>query len=148
MENYKIMYGERESHVKSYRVILHGPFDHDFGEIEVRGHFKNGDVFTLRRSAYDYSIVIESINYTPELFMLEEPSEWDEKADSQTRYVENDIVIYMENYSHMEEWMIIDFLETAYHRHYEQEYTLFDVVCDEFQINDKKVEGPFGRSEE
>jgi len=148
MEEYKIMYGKRESHVKSYRVILHGPFDHDLGEIEVRGHFKNGDVFTLRRFAYDYSIIIESINYTPELFMLEEPSEWDEKADSQVRYVENDVVVYTENYGHIEEWIIIDLLETAYHRHYEQEYTLFDVVCGEFQINDKRTKSPFGRNEE
>ena len=148
MEEYKIMYGEGESHVKSYRVILHGPFEQGLGEIEVRGNFTNGDVFTLRRSASDYSIVIESINYTPELFMLEEPSEWDEKADSQVRYVENDTLPNTRKFGIMEEWVIIDFLESAYHRHYEQEYTLFDVVCDEYQTNDKKVERPFRRDKE
>ena len=76
MEEYKIMYGERESHVKSYRVVEQGPFDPDFGQVEVFGYFKNNDVFILRRSAFGYSFVISSINYNPELWMIEEPPEW------------------------------------------------------------------------
>ena len=149
MEEYKIMYGERESHVKSYRVVEQGPFDHDFGQVEVFGYFKNNDVFILRRTAFDYSFVISSINYNPELWMIEEPPEWDTIVPKrETKYVEIDNMYYTPHYGTIDEWQIIEFAETAFHRHYEREYTLFDVVTDSYQINDEYVASPFRREEE
>ena len=147
MENYKIMYGERESHVKAYKVSLEDSIQDGFGYIEVRGYFDNGDIFTLSLSSEEMSITISE--YTgvidggnPEFFLLEKEREWDEISPHPLKYIEIQIMPYVEELYTLDEWVIVSHMEDAYHRHYNLNYTLFDQVCDEFQINDKKVETP------
>ena len=143
MENYKIMYGERESHVKAYKVSLEDSIQDGFGYVEVRGYLDNGDIFTLSLSSTDMSITISEYNgENPELFLLEKEREWDEISPYPLKYIEIQTMPYVEELYTLEEWVIVSQMEDAYHRHYNLNYTLFDQVCDEFQINDKKVETP------
>ena len=141
MEEYKIMYGERESHVKAYNVSLDDSIQGGLGYIEVRGYFDNGDIFTLSLSSTDMSITISEYDgENPELFLLEREKEWDEI--SPLKYIEIQNMPYVEELYTLEEWVIVSHMEDAYHRHYNLNYTLFDQVCDEFQINDEKVATP------
>ena len=143
MENYKIMYGERESHVKAYKVSLEDSIQGGFGYVEVRGYLDNGDIFTLSLSSTDMSITISEYNgENPELFLLEKEREWDEISPYPLKYIEIQVMPYIEELYTLEEWVIVSHMEDAYHRHYNLNYTLFDQVCDEFQINDEKVETP------
>ena len=143
MENYKIMYGERESHVKAYKVSLEDSIQGGFGYIEVRGYLDNGDIFTLSLSSTDMSITISEYNgENPELFLLEKEREWDEISPHTLKYIEIQVMPYVEELYTLDEWVIVSHMEDAYHRHYNLNYTLFDQVCDEFQINDEKVETP------
>ena len=143
MENYKIMYGERESHVKAYKVSLEDSIQGGFGYVEVRGYLDNGDIFTLSLSSTDMSITISEYNgENPELFLLEKEKEWDEISPHPLKYIEIQVMPYIEELYTLEEWVIVSHMEDAYHRHYNLNYTLFDQVCDEFQINDEKVETP------
>ena len=143
MENYKIMYGERESHVKAYKVSLEDSIQGGFGYIEVRGYLDNGDIFTLSLSSTDMSITIsEYTGENPELFLLEKEKEWDEISPYPLKYIEIQNMPYVEELYTLDEWVIVSHMEDAYHRHYNLNYTLFDRVCDEFQINDEKVETP------
>ena len=143
MENYKIMYGERESHVKAYKVSLEDSIQGGFGYVEVRGYLDNGDIFTLSLSSTDMSITISEYNgENPELFLLEKEREWDEISPHPLKYIEIQVMPYIEELYTLEEWVIVSHMEDAYHRHYNLNYTLFDQVCDEFQINDEKVETP------
>ena len=143
MENYKIMYGERESHVKAYKVSLEDSIQGGFGYIEVRGYFDNGNIFTLSLSSTDMSITISEYDgENPELFLLEKEKEWDEISPYPLKYIEIQNMPYVEELYTLDEWVIVSHMEDAYHRHYNLNYTLFDQVCDEFQINDKKVETP------
>lgn len=143
MENYKIMYGERESHVKAYKVSLEDSIQGGFGYVEVRGYLDNGDIFTLSLSSTDMSITISEYNgENPELFLLEKEREWDEISPYPLKYIEIQTMPYVEELYTLEEWVIVSQMEDAYHRHYNLNYTLFDQVCDEFQINDEKVESP------
>tara|TARA_Y100000004_G_C8864452_1_gene390489 strand:+ start:27 stop:500 length:474 start_codon:yes stop_codon:yes gene_type:complete len=143
MENYKIMYGERESHVKAYKVSLEDSIQGGFGYVEVRGYLDNGDIFTLSLSSTDMSITISEYNgENPELFLLEKEREWDEISPHPLKYIEIQVMPYVEELYTLEEWVIVSHMEDAYHRHYNLNYTLFDRVCDEFQIDNKKVETP------
>tara|TARA_A100001201_G_scaffold133658_1_gene120886 strand:- start:115 stop:588 length:474 start_codon:yes stop_codon:yes gene_type:complete len=143
MENYKIMYGERESHVKAYKVSLEDSIQGGFGYVEVRGYLDNGDIFTLSLSSTDMSITISEYNgENPELFLLEKEKEWDEISPHPLKYIEIQVMPYVEELYTLEEWVIVSHMEDAYHRHYNLNYTLFDRVCDEFQIDNKKVETP------
>ena len=143
MEEYKIMYGERESHVKAYKVSLEDSIQGGFGYVEVRGYLDNGDIFTLSLSSTDMSITISEYNgENPELFLLEKEKEWDEISPHQLKYIEIQTMPYVEELYTLEEWVIVSHMEDAYHRHYNLNYTLFDRVCDEFQIDNKKVETP------
>ena len=143
MEEYKIMYGERESHVKAYKVSLEDSIQGGFGYVEVRGYLDNGDIFTLSLSSTDMSITISEYNgENPELFLLEKEKEWDEISPHPLKYIEIQVMPYIEELYTLEEWVIVSHVEDAYHRHYNLNYTLFDQVCDEFQINDEKVETP------
>ena len=143
MEEYKIMYGERESHVKAYKVSLEDSIQGGFGYVEVRGYLDNGDIFTLSLSSTDMSITISEYNgENPELFLLEKEKEWDEISPHPLKYIEIQVMPYIEELYTLEEWVIVSHMEDAYHRHYNLNYTLFDQVCDEFQINDEKVETP------
>ena len=143
MENYKIMYGERESHVKAYKVSLEDSIQGGFGYVEVRGYLDNGDIFTLSLSSTDMSITISEYNgENPELFLLEKEREWDEISPHPLKYIEIQVMPYIEELYTLDEWVIVSHMEDAYHRHYNLNYTLFDQVCDEFQIDNKKVETP------
>ena len=139
MENYKIMYGERESHVKAYKVSLEDSIQGGFGYIEVRGYLDNGDIFTLSLSSTDMSITISEYNgENPELFLLEKEREWDEISPHPLKYIEIQVMPYVEELYTLDEWVIVSHMEDAYHRHYNLNYTLFDQVCDEFQIDNKR----------
>ena len=143
MEEYKIMYGERESHVKAYKVSLEDSIQGGFGYVEVRGYLDNGDIFTLSLSSTDMSITISEYNgENPELFLLEKEREWDEISPHPLKYIEIQVMPYVEELYTLDEWVIVSHMEDAYHRHYNLNYTLFDRVCDEFQINNEKVETP------
>ena len=144
MENYKIMYGERESHVKAYKVSLEHSIQNGFGYIEVRGYFDNGDVFELSLQSTELSITIKEYSggANPEFFLLEKEKEWDEVSPHPLKYISIEPMYYIEELYTLDEWVIVSHMEDAYHRHYNLNYTLFDQVCDEFQINDEKVETP------
>jgi len=147
MEEYTIMYGERKSHVKAYKVSLEDSIQNGFGYIEVRGYFDNGDIFTLSLSSTDMSITISEYDgENPEFFLLEKEEEWDEISPHPLKYISIEPMGYNEFVNTLEEWVIVSQMEDAYHRHYNLNYTLFDCVCDEFQINDEKVETPYIRA--
>jgi hypothetical protein len=147
MEEYTIMYGERKSHVKAYKVSLENSIENGFGYIDVRGYFDNGDIFTLSLSSTDMSITISEYDgENPELFLLEKEEEWDLISPHPLKYIEIQIMPYVEELYTLDEWVIVSHMEDAYHRHYNLDYTLFDQVSDEFQINDEKVETPNTRA--
>ncbi len=143
MEEYKIMYGGRESHVKAYRVLPENSIQDGFGHIEVRGYFDNGDIFTLSLTSTEMSITISEYNgENTEFFLLEKEEEWDEISSHSLKYISIEPMGYNEFLNTLEEWVIVSQMEDAYHRYYNLNYTLFDQVCDEFQINDEKVVTP------
>ncbi len=147
MEEYTIMYGERKSHVKAYKVSLENSIENGFGYIDVRGYFDNGDIFTLSLSSTDMSITISEYDgENPELFLLEKEEEWDLISPHPLKYIEIQIMPYVEELYTLDEWVIVSHMEDAYHRHYNLDYTLFDQVSDEFQINDENVETPNTRA--
>ena len=128
----------------------------DLAILRFGGYFDNGDVFTLSLQSTELSITIsEYLEMQTQSFGFLKKEEWDEISSHPLKYISIEPMYHIEELYTLDEWVIVSHMEDAYHRHYNLNYTLFDQVCDEFQINNKKVETPnpqrypnFGMEEE